>query len=83
LNVIVVSPDVGGVSRARAFAKSLGGDSSLVIIDKRRQSHNQAEVLEVIRDVAGKTALIVDDVIDTAGTFLKLRKRLNNAGRRR
>ena len=65
---MVVSPDVGGVARARAFAKKLN-DAPLAIIDKRRQAHNVAEVMNVIGDVAGKTAVLVDDMIDTAGTL--------------
>jgi ribose-phosphate pyrophosphokinase len=67
-DVVIVSPDVGGVARARAFAKKLN-DAPLAIIDKRRQAHNVAEVMNVIGDVAGKTAILVDDMIDTAGTL--------------
>ncbi len=67
-DVVVVSPDVGGVARARAFAKKLD-DAPLAIIDKRRQAHNVAEVMNVIGDVSGKTAILVDDMIDTAGTL--------------
>ncbi len=67
-DLVVVSPDVGGVARARAFAKKLN-DAPLAIIDKRRQAHNVAEVMNVIGDVAGKTAVLVDDMIDTAGTL--------------
>lgn len=67
-DIVVVSPDVGGVARARAFAKKLN-DAPLAIIDKRRQAHNVAEVLNVIGDVAGKTAVLVDDMIDTGGTI--------------
>lgn len=67
-DLVVVSPDVGGVARARAFAKKLN-DAPLAIIDKRRQSHNVAEVLNLIGDVRGKTAVLVDDMIDTAGTL--------------
>ncbi|MEL6321035.1 MAG: ribose-phosphate pyrophosphokinase [Cyanobacteria bacterium J06626_14] len=67
-DVVVVSPDVGGVARARAFAKQLNS-APLAIIDKRRQAHNVAEVMNVIGDVAGKTAILVDDMIDTAGTI--------------
>ena len=65
---VVVSPDVGGVARARAFAKKLN-DAPLAIIDKRRQGHNVAEVLNIIGDVRGKTAILVDDMIDTGGTM--------------
>ena len=68
-DLVVVSPDVGGVARARAFAKKLN-DAPLAIIDKRRQAHNVAEVMNVIGDVKGKTAVLVDDMIDTAGTLL-------------
>ena len=67
-DLVVVSPDVGGVARARAFAKKLN-DAPLAIIDKRRQAHNVAEVMNVIGDVRGKTAVLVDDMIDTAGTL--------------
>ncbi len=66
--LVVVSPDVGGVARARAFAKKLD-DAPLAIIDKRRQTHNVAEVMNLIGDVDGKTAVLVDDMIDTAGTI--------------
>src|SRR5215469_7488745 len=65
----VVSPDAGGVERARAFAKRL--DSPLAIIDKRRTEVNVAEVMHIIGDVAGQHCLIVDDLIDTAGTLVK------------
>ena len=66
-NAVVVSPDAGGVERARQYAKRLGTD--LVVIDKRRPAPNVAEVMNVIGDVDGKVALIVDDMIDTAGTL--------------
>ena len=66
-NMIVVSPDVGGVVRARALAKQLGCD--LAIIDKRRPRANEAQVMHIIGDVRGKTCLLVDDMIDTAGTM--------------
>jgi len=66
--VVVVSPDVGGVARARAFAKRMH-DAPLAIIDKRRSGHNVAESLTVIGDVAGKTAILIDDMIDTGGTI--------------
>jgi ribose-phosphate pyrophosphokinase len=66
--VVVVSPDVGGVARARAFAKQMN-DAPLAIIDKRRSGHNVAESLTVIGDVAGKTAILIDDMIDTGGTI--------------
>ncbi|MEL6488719.1 MAG: ribose-phosphate pyrophosphokinase [Cyanobacteria bacterium J06634_6] len=67
-DLVVVSPDVGGVARARHFAKMLD-DAPLAIIDKRRQAHNVAEVMNLIGDVEGKTAVLVDDMIDTAGTI--------------
>jgi len=78
-NLVVVSPDVGGVARARALAKKLN-DAPLAIIDKRRQSHNVAEVLNVIGDVKGKTALLVDDMIDTAGTISEGARLLRHEG---
>ncbi len=80
-DLVVVSPDVGGVARARAFAKKLS-DAPLAIIDKRRQSHNVAEVMNVIGDVAGKTAVLVDDMIDTAGTIYEAAKLLRKEGAR-
>ena len=67
-NLVVVSPDVGGIKIARAYARKL--DAGLVLIDKRRPEHNQAEVMNVIGDVDGKNVLIVDDLIDTGGTFV-------------
>lgn len=80
-DLVVVSPDVGGVARARAFAKKLN-DAPLAIIDKRRQAHNVAEVMNVIGDVAGKTAVMVDDMIDTAGTITEGAKLLKAQGAR-
>jgi len=74
----VVSPDAGGVERARAFAKRLG--SSLAIIDKRRAKPNESEVMNVIGDVAGKDAIILDDMVDTAGTLVKAAEALAAAG---
>jgi ribose-phosphate pyrophosphokinase len=68
-DLTIVSPDAGGVERARAIAKRL--DAGLAIVDKRRTKPNEAEVMNVIGDVAGQTALIVDDIIDTAGTLTK------------
>jgi len=67
-NVIVVSPDVGGVVRARAIAKRLD-DAELAIIDKRRPRANVATVMNIIGDVSGKTCVMVDDIVDTAGTL--------------
>jgi ribose-phosphate pyrophosphokinase len=80
-DMVVVSPDVGGVARARAFAKRLN-DAPLAIIDKRRQAHNVAEVMNVIGDVAGKTAILVDDMIDTGGTITEGAKMLRQQGAR-
>lgn len=80
-DIVVVSPDVGGVARARAFAKKLN-DAPLAIIDKRRQAHNVAEVMNVIGDVAGKTAILVDDMIDTAGTICEGARLLRKEGAR-
>ncbi|MCL1495115.1 MAG: ribose-phosphate pyrophosphokinase [Pseudanabaena sp. Salubria-1] len=80
-DLVVVSPDVGGVARARSFAKKLD-DAPLAIIDKRRQSHNVAEVMNVIGDVSGKTAVLVDDMIDTAGTIYEAAKLLRKEGAR-
>ena len=65
---IIVSPDVGGVVRARAIAKRLD-DCDLAIIDKRRAQPNKSEVMNIIGDVAGRTCLIMDDIVDTAGTL--------------
>jgi ribose-phosphate pyrophosphokinase len=80
-DIVVVSPDVGGVARARAFAKKLN-DAPLAIIDKRRQAHNVAEVMNVIGDVRGKTAVLVDDMIDTAGTISEGARLLRREGAR-
>ena len=66
---MVVSPDAGGVERARAFAKRL--QANLAIIDKRREGPNQTQIMNIIGDVAGKSALLLDDMIDTAGTIVK------------
>ena len=68
-NLTVVSPDAGGVERARFFAKKM--DSALAIVDKRRVEMNVAEVMHVIGDVKGRTCLVIDDLIDTAGTLVK------------
>nr|WP_297050065.1 MULTISPECIES: ribose-phosphate pyrophosphokinase [unclassified Thermosynechococcus] len=78
-DIVVVSPDVGGVARARAFANKLD-DAPLAIIDKRRQAHNVAEVMNVVGDVKGKTAVLVDDMIDTAGTILEGARLLRREG---
>ncbi|MBK8973830.1 MAG: ribose-phosphate pyrophosphokinase [Hahellaceae bacterium] len=76
---IVVSPDVGGVVRARAFAKRLN-DADLAIIDKRRPQANVAQVMHIIGDVQGKTCILVDDMVDTAGTLCKAANALKEAG---
>ena len=78
---IVVSPDVGGVVRARAVAKRLN-DSELAIIDKRRPEANKAEVMHIIGDVAGRDCIIVDDMVDTAGTLCTAAKALKANGAR-
>jgi len=72
---IVVSPDVGGVVRARAFAKRLN-DADLAIIDKRRPQTNEAQVMHIIGDVEGKVCILVDDIVDTAGTLCKAARAL-------
>ena len=77
-NLIVVSPDVGGVVRARAVAKQLNVD--LAIIDKRRPSANVAQVMNIIGDVEGRSCLIVDDMVDTAGTLCKAADALKEHG---
>ena len=77
-NLIVVSPDVGGVVRARALAKQLGCD--LAIIDKRRPKANVAEVMHVIGDIEGRNCVIMDDMIDTAGTLVKAAEVLKQRG---
>lgn len=77
-NLTVVSPDIGGVVRARAVAKQL--DVDLAIIDKRRPSMNEAQVMHIIGDVDGRTCLIVDDLVDTAGTICKAADALKDAG---
>ncbi len=76
----VVSPDAGGVERARAFAKRLG--STLAIIDKRREKPNESEVIHVIGSVAGRDAIILDDMVDTAGTLVKSAVALQESGAR-
>ena len=80
-DVVMVSPDVGGVARARAIAKRLG--ISLAIIDKRRTGKNETEVLNVVGDVDGHDVLILDDMIDTAGTLVQAEEALRRQGARR
>jgi ribose-phosphate pyrophosphokinase len=77
--LIVVSPDVGGVVRARALAKRLD-DADLAIIDKRRPRANESEVMNIIGEVAGKSCVLVDDLVDTAGTLCHAAKALKDAG---
>ena len=77
-NLTVVSPDAGGVERARFFAKKV--DAALAIVDKRRVEMNVAEVMNVIGDVRGRTCLIIDDLIDTAGTLVKTASALLDNG---
>ena len=81
-NLIVVSPDVGGVVRARAMAKRLD-DADLAIIDKRRPRANVSTVMNIIGDVAGKTCVLVDDIVDTAGTLCAAAAALKDHGARR
>lgn len=78
-NIIVVSPDVGGVVRARALAKRLD-DADLAIIDKRRPQPNESEVMNIIGDVAGKACVIIDDIVDTAGTLCEAAAALKGQG---
>ena len=78
-NMVVVSPDVGGVVRARAIAKRLD-DADLAIIDKRRPKANVATVMNIIGDVAGKTCVLVDDIVDTAGTLCAAAAALKEQG---
>lgn len=77
-NVVVVAPDAGGVERARAFAKRMGAD--LAITDKRRPRPNEAAVMRIIGDVKGKAAVILDDLVDTAGTLVKVAAALKRKG---
>lgn len=77
-DLVVVSPDVGGVVRARAIAKQLNAD--LAIIDKRRPQANQAQVMHIIGEIEGRTCVVVDDMIDTAGTLCKAGEALKDHG---
>jgi len=78
-DVVVVSPDIGGVVRARAIAKQLD-DADLAIIDKRRPRANESEVMNLIGDVEGRTAIMVDDMVDTAGTLCSAANALKERG---
>lgn len=80
-NLAVVSPDVGGIKIARAYAKMLHSD--LIVIDKRRPKQNFAEIMNIIGEVDGKDILLVDDLIDTAGTFVGAAKALKENGARK
>jgi ribose-phosphate pyrophosphokinase len=78
-DLVVVSPDVGGVARARAFARRLD-DADLAIIDKRRPRPNESRVMNIIGEVAGKNCVLVDDMVDTAGTLCLAAQALKDAG---
>lgn len=77
-NAVVGSPDIGGIARARSMAKKLGLD--IIIVDKRREKANESEVMNIIGDVNGKDVVLVDDIIDTAGTIVKATKALKEKG---
>ncbi len=77
-NLVIASPDIGGVARARSFAKKLKAD--MVIVDKRREKANESEVMNIIGDVEGKDVILVDDMIDTAGTIVKAADVLKSKG---
>jgi ribose-phosphate pyrophosphokinase len=77
-NPIVASPDIGGVARARYFAKTMGLD--MVIVDKRREKANESEVMNIIGNVEGKDVIMIDDMIDTAGTMVKAAAALKKLG---
>ncbi len=77
-NPIIASPDIGGVARARSYADKLGYD--LVIVDKKREKANVAEVMNIIGDVKGKDVILVDDMVDTAGTLVKAAEVLKSKG---
>ena len=79
--LVIVSPDVGGLTRARAIAKRL--DAALAVIDKRRTGKNETEILRVVGEVEGKDVLILDDIIDTAGTLVQAEAALRRHGARR
>ncbi len=80
-NLVIVSPDAGGVERARAFAKRLG--CSIAIVDKRREKANECEIMNVIGDVKGMDALLLDDMVDTAGTLAQAASALMAQGARK
>jgi ribose-phosphate pyrophosphokinase len=78
-NLMVVSPDIGGVVRARALAKRMD-DADLAIVDKRRPKANESKVMNIIGDVQGRTCVMVDDLVDTAGTLCKAAQALKDHG---
>jgi ribose-phosphate pyrophosphokinase len=80
-NLMVISPDAGGVERARAYAKKLA--TSLAIIDKRRVTENEAEVMHIVGDIKDRNVIIIDDMIDTAGTLVRATEALVRDGARR
>src|SRR6476619_6166150 len=80
-DLTIVAPDAGGAERARAYAKRLGAE--LAVVDKRRSDDGAAEVMNVIGDVAGRTCIIQDDIIDTAGTIVKAARALKDSGAER
>ena len=80
-DLVIVSPDVGGMTRARAIAKRL--DASLAVIDKRRTGKNETEILNVVGDVEAKDVLILDDIVDTAGTLVQAEAALRQGGAKR
>ncbi|WP_310441888.1 ribose-phosphate pyrophosphokinase [Sulfurimonas sp.] len=77
-NPIIASPDIGGVARARYFARRMGLE--MVIVDKRREKANESEVMNIIGDVEGKDVIMIDDMVDTAGTMIKAATALKNKG---
>lgn len=79
-NVMIVSPDVGGVVRARAIAKHVGSGADLAIIDKRRPRPNESQVMHIIGDVKNRDCIIVDDIVDTASTLCRAVEALKNHG---
>lgn len=79
-DIVVVSPDHGGVSRARRLSTHLETDTSIAIIDKRRPKHNEVEIMSVIGSVEGKTAIIIDDILDTGGTLAAAAEAVIKAG---
>jgi ribose-phosphate pyrophosphokinase len=80
-DLVIVSPDVGGLTRARAIAKRL--DAALAVIDKRRTGKNETEILNVVGEVEGRDVLILDDIVDTAGTLVQAEEALRRQGARR